>query len=388
VPARSASERILTNARVVGADGVFDGTVVVQGGRIAEIAKGRSAVPAAEDLSGDLLLPGLVDLHTDALERHMMPRKDVHWAPRAALLSHDANVAAAGITTVFDSLCVGEVEWHDGRDRIFRDAVTELRSVAPKNLLRADHFLHLRCEVSVEGTVALFDSYAPDPGIGPLIKLVSLMDHTPGVGQYPDIAKWKAKNARNMGLTEAEADAYIARRQETGARVSAPQRATLVERATTLGVPVASHDDRSVADIDAAASLGIGISEFPVSRVAAQAARDRGMQIIAGAPNLVRGGSHSGNIGAHELVAAELLDAFASDYVPASMLLAAWRLHDRMGVALHQSVSLMSSRPASMVGLGDRGRIEAGLRADLVQVHISDGEPHVMQVWRQGRRVA
>ena len=382
------AERVLTNARIVGPEGVFDGSLAVRGGKIAAVERGPSTLAAAEDLGGDLLIPGLVDLHTDALEKHMMPRAGVHWAPRAALLAHDANVAAAGITTVFDSLCVGEVEWHDGRDRIFREAVAELRAVAPRNLLRAEHFLHLRCEISVEGTVEMFDTYAPDPDIAKLIRLVSLMDHTPGVGQYSDILKWKKKNARNLGLSEAEADAYVARRQAIGARVSAANRAALTGRARAMGVAVASHDDRLPEEVREAAALGIRISEFPVSFAAAEAAHAEGMQVIAGAPNLVRGGSHSGNVGAAALVEAGLLDAFASDYVPASMLLAAWRMHDRMGIALPQAVATMAEKPAAMVGLADRGRIAPGLRADLVQVHIADGEPHVIQVWRQGKRVA
>ena len=382
------AERVLTNARIVGPEGVFDGSLAVRGGKIAAVERGPSSLAAAEDLGGDLLIPGLVDLHTDALEKHMMPRAGVHWAPRAALLAHDANVAAAGITTVFDSLCVGEVEWHDGRDRIFREAVAELRAVAPRNLLRAEHFLHLRCEISVEGTVEMFDTYAPDPDIAKLIRLVSLMDHTPGVGQYSDILKWKKKNARNLGLSEAEADAYVARRQAIGARVSAANRAALTGRARAMGVAVASHDDRLPEEVHEAAALGIRIAEFPVSYAAAEAAHAEGMQVIAGAPNLVRGGSHSGNVGAAALVEAGLLDAFASDYVPASMLLAAWRMHDRMGIALPQAVATMAEKPAAMVGLADRGRIAPGLRADLVQVHIADGEPHVIQVWRQGKRVA
>jgi alpha-D-ribose 1-methylphosphonate 5-triphosphate diphosphatase len=382
------AERVLTNARIVGPEGVFDGSLAVRGGKIAAVERGPSTLAAAEDLGGDLLIPGLVDLHTDALEKHMMPRAGVHWAPRAALLAHDANVAAAGITTVFDSLCVGEVEWHDGRDRIFREAVAELRAVAPRNLLRAEHFLHLRCEISVEGTVEMFDTYAPDPDIAKLIRLVSLMDHTPGVGQYSDILKWKKKNARNLGLSEAEADAYVARRQAIGARVSAANRAALTGRARAMGVAVASHDDRLPEEVHEAAALGIRIAEFPVSFAAAEAAHAEGMQVIAGAPNLVRGGSHSGNVGAAALVEAGLLDAFASDYVPASMLLAAWRMHDRMGIALPQAVATMAEKPAAMVGFADRGRIAPGLRADLVQVHIADGEPHVIQVWRQGKRVA
>jgi alpha-D-ribose 1-methylphosphonate 5-triphosphate diphosphatase len=377
-------ETILTNARVVGPEGVFDGTVVLRAGRIVAVDHGASTLPAAQDLAGDFLLPGLVDLHTDALEKHMMPRAGVHWEPRAALLAHDAQVAASGITTVFDSLCVGEVEWHDGREKILRDAMAELRAVAPRGLLRAEHFIHLRCEVSVEGVVELFAGYVPDP----MIRLASLMDHTPGTGQYPDIAKWKKKNARNMGLSEPEADAYIARRYETRARVSAPNRAAILARAADAGMPVASHDDRVPDEVHDFARQGIAISEFPVTHEAAVAARSAGMTIIAGAPNLVRGGSHSGNVGAAALVADGLVDAFASDYVPASMLVAAFRLHDRMGMELTEAVATMASRPAAMAGLTDRGNIAPGLRADLVQVHVADGAPHVLQVWREGKRVA
>jgi alpha-D-ribose 1-methylphosphonate 5-triphosphate diphosphatase len=377
-------ELVLTNARLVTPAEVFLGTVTLRGGKIARLDRGNTALAAAQNLEGDLLLPGLVDVHTDNLEKHMMPRPGVRWSSRAALLAHDAQVAAAGITTVLDALCVGEVEHADQRDQMFREGVAELRALAPRGLLRAEHLLHVRCEISVEGMAESFALVAEDP----LVRMVSLMDHTPGVGQFADIEKYKRKNARSLGMTEAEAEAYIARRWAMRERVREPNRALILSAVAGRDIALASHDDRTVEEVAAWAEAGIGISEFPVTAEAARAARQHGMGIVAGAPNIVRGGSHSGNVRAADLVREGLVDVLASDYVPAAMLNAAFLVHERMHVPLPAAVATVTQRPALMVGLADRGAIALGLRADLVQVHLADGHPLVRQVWREGRRIA
>jgi alpha-D-ribose 1-methylphosphonate 5-triphosphate diphosphatase len=377
-------ELVLTNARLVTPAEVFLGTVTLRGGKIARLDRGNTALAAAQNLEGDLLLPGLVDVHTDNLEKHMMPRPGVRWSSRAALLAHDAQVAAAGITTVLDALCVGEVEHADQRDQMFREGVAELRALAPRGLLRAEHLLHVRCEISVEGMAESFALVAEDP----LVRMVSLMDHTPGVGQFADIEKYKRKNARSLGMTEAEAEAYIARRWAMRERVREPNRALILSAVAGRDIALASHDDRTVEEVAAWAEAGIGISEFPVTAEAARAARQHGMGIVAGAPNIVRGGSHSGNVRAADLVREGLVDVLASDYVPAAMLNAAFLVHERMQVPLPAAVATVTQRPALMVGLADRGAIALGLRADLVQVHLADGHPLVRQVWREGRRIA
>lgn len=379
-----SDETVLTNARIVTPSDVVLGTVAIRGGRIIRLDRGRSSLPAAQDLEGDLLLPGLVDVHTDNLEKHMMPRPGVRWSSRAALLAHDAQVAAAGITTVLDALCVGEVEHADQRDQMFREGVAELRALAPRGLLRAEHLLHLRCEISVEGMEASFALVADDP----LVRMVSLMDHTPGVGQFADIEKYKRKNARDLGMTEAEAEAYIARRWAMRVRVREPNRAVILAAVAGRDIALASHDDRTVDEVADWAEAGIGISEFPVTAEAARAARHHGMGIVAGAPNVVRGGSHSGNVRAADLMREGLVDVLASDYVPAAMLNAAFLIHEKLHVPLPAAVATVTQRPALMVGLADRGAIAAGLRADLVQVHLADGHPLVRQVWREGRRIA
>jgi len=378
------SETVLTNARIVTPSDVVHGTVVLKDGRIARVDQGRSGLPAAQDLEGDLLLPGLVDVHTDNLEKHMMPRPGVRWSSRAALLAHDALVAAAGITTVLDALCVGEVEHADQRDQMFREGVAELRALSPRGLLRAEHFLHLRCEISVEGMEESFATVAHDP----LVRMVSLMDHTPGVGQFADIEKYKRKNARSLGMTEQEAEAYVARRWAMRERMRGPNRAAILAAVAGRDVAVASHDDRTAAEVTEWAAAGITISEFPVTAEAARAARGLGMGIVAGAPNIVRGGSHSGNVRAADLMREGLVDVLASDYVPAAMLNAAFLVHERLHVPLPSAIATVTQRPALMVGLADRGAIAPTLRADLVQVHLADGHPLVRQVWREARRIA
>jgi alpha-D-ribose 1-methylphosphonate 5-triphosphate diphosphatase len=218
--------------------------------------------------------------------------------------------------------------------------------------------------------------------------MVSLMDHTPGFGQFADIEKYKRKNARSIGMNEQEAEAYVARRWALRERVREPNRIAILAAVAGRDVALASHDDRTPEEVADWRAAGITISEFPVTAEAARAARAHGMGIIAGAPNIVRGGSHSGNVRAADLLAEGLIDVFASDYVPAAMLAAAMLTHQKMHLPLPAAIATVSQRPALMVGLSDRGAIAPGLRADLVQVHLADGHPLVRQVWREGRRIA
>ena len=167
-----------------------------------------------------------------------------------------------------------------------------------------------------------------------------------------------------------------------------PNRQALLKRVAHLDIELASHDDRTEEEIAENIADGIRISEFPVSMIAADAARAAGMGIIAGAPNIVRGGSHSGNVSAAELVRAGRVDAFASDYVPAALVECAWICVAQTGVSLSEAVGFITDRPARMSRLADRGRLEAGLRADLVRVRVHGGMPVVRQVWREGERVS
>ncbi|MDE2197617.1 MAG: alpha-D-ribose 1-methylphosphonate 5-triphosphate diphosphatase [Rhodospirillales bacterium] len=377
------SELVLTGARIVTRDGVVDGSVAIAGTRIRDVQPGRSALAGAIDLDGDYLIPGVVDVHTDNLERQVQPRSNARWPSRSAMLAHDAQCAAAGVTTVLDALCLGDLGFEKERIRTFREGVSDLDALADTGLLKSEHFLHLRCELPATDMMELLEPVAGHARV----RMVSLMDHSPGVGQYADLDRY-----RQMRRKEGAADAFIERRiaelTEQRAQMRGPNRRALLALLAGSDVALASHDDRTVEEIEENHADGILISEFPVRRDAAEAARARGMQVIAGAPNIVRGGSHSGNVNAAELVGAGLVDAFASDYVPASLVEAAFICAESGVITLAEAVGTVSAAPAQMAGLADRGRIASGLRADLVRVRLLDRLPVVRQVWRAGERVA
>jgi len=216
--------------------------------------------------------------------------------------------------------------------------------------------------------------------------MISLMDHSPGVGQYANIDFYR-KLRRQGGLDEATVERRIQEMQAQRARLRDPNRRALLDRVRGSSIALASHDDRTEAEIAENAADGIRISEFPVTLEAATAAKRAGMQVIAGAPNIVRGGSHSGNVNAVDLLRAGAVDAFASDYVPPSLVEAAFQCAREEGIGLPQAVAMISDHPARMSGLPDRGRLETGMRGDLVRVRLHGTLPIVRQVWRAGERV-
>ena len=376
------TETVLTNARLVLADQVVHGTVVIRNGDIAAVETGLSDI--GEDCDGDLLLPGIVDLHTDNLERQVQPRSSARWPSLSALVAHDAQCAAAGVTTVLDALCFGDLGYDEGRAQTTQEGLADLDAMEKTCLLRAEHFLHLRCELPAPETPVLVEPAADHPRV----RLVSLMDHSPGYGQYADLDRYRKMRMRE-GMTLKEANRRIAFLQDQRARVRPRNRRTLLEMMTARAIPLASHDDGTEQEVAENAADGIRISEFPTTLAAARAAKQAEMTVIAGAPNVVRGGSHSGNASARELAEAGELDILSSDYVPAALLMAAFRLADAPAVGgLAGAIRLVSKAPAEATGLHDRGEIAVGRRADLLRVATHDGEPVVRAVWRQGRRVA
>jgi alpha-D-ribose 1-methylphosphonate 5-triphosphate diphosphatase len=374
-------ETILTNAILVLPHETLIGTIAVRGRTIADVQPGRSHLAAALDLEGDHLIPGVVDIHTDNLERQVQPRSLARWPSRSAMVAHDAQCAAAGITTVLDALCLGDLGFDAERIQTFRDGVVDLDALTAAGLLTADHFLHLRCEVPTD-VLDLFDPVADHP----LIRMVSLMDHSPGVGQYADLDFYR-RLRRQGGMDEDTVERRIQEIQAHRARWRDPNRRALLDRVRGRSIALASHDDRTEEEIAENAADGIGISEFPVTMEAALAAKRAGMRVIAGAPNIVRGGSHSGNVAAMDLVRAGAVDAFASDYVPTSLVEAAFQCVREAGLGLPAAVAMIADHPARMAGLPDRGRLETGLRADMVRVRLHGTLPIVRQVWRAGERV-
>jgi len=383
----------LRNAQIVLEDEIIHGSVQVRDGLIVDIASGPSNV--GEDFESDLLIPGLVEIHTDNLERHLMPRPKVRWPAMAALLSHDAEIAAAGITTVFDALGIGDGDTDGLRGGGLDEILGALNQSQQHRVLRADHHLHIRCELPAPNTLELFQPFAKlnqttashesNPSIR--VGLISLMDHTPGQRQWSEISHARTYFTGKKGWSLEKFDRHVAEAPEAQHRFARPHRSHFIAWAREHAVPVASHDDTTPEHVAEAVGDGIRISEFPTTMAAAQAARSASMLIVMGGPNMVRGGSHSGNVAAADLARAQLLDALSSDYVPGSLMLGALRLVEEAGWSLPQALSTVSLQPAQALGLNDRGMIAQGMRADLVRVHRLDLQPAVRAVWRQGQRV-
>ena len=372
--------------RAVTAAGVLDqARVRVEDGIIVDVDAAASGARDI-DLGGALLLPGLVDLHTDNLERHYMPRPGAGWDPVGAAVAHDGQIATSGITTVFDSLSLHGSA--GGLDRLAHltpmlEGVTEARE---NNALRVDHRLHLRCEVSAPDMQDVLQPLLDRPDLG----LLSVMDHTPGQGQYHDVEGMRVR-MRGDGQTDAEIEQVIDRMYGTRDTRGAQQRRELVAaQAEARGIAFASHDDLTAADVDRAACLRCTIAEFPVSLIAARHARTLGLVNALGAPNFVRGGSHSGNLSARDAAQEDLLDVLCSDYVPMAMLRAVFQLTEApFAWSLPKAVATATLAPARAVGLADRGEIAVGKRADLLVVdHTAGAWPRLREVWVAGMRAA
>jgi len=382
------NEMVFRRARLVLGDEVVEGTLAVAGGHIAAIASGGSAVSSAEDLDGDFLVPGLVELHTDNFERHLMPRPKVRWPALPALLAHDAELAASGITTVYDSLGVGDIDEEALRGQGWGEVVSLIESAGDAGLLRVEHLLHVRCELAAANTLELFEPFLDNPRVG----LISLMDHTPGQRQWEDLEQARIYYTGKKGWSDAKFDAQVENAKVVQERYAAPHRRHFVEYARRRGIALASHDDTLAEHVHEGQRDGVVICELPTRVACAQLARELGQSVLMGAPNVVRGGSHSGNVAAIELAKLGVLDTLSSDYIPVSLMMAAFRLVDDAGFTIPQALSTVTRNPARSVGLVDRGEIAPGKRADLVQVRLVDGQggrrqPVVRAAWRAGKRI-
>jgi alpha-D-ribose 1-methylphosphonate 5-triphosphate diphosphatase len=378
---------IFKNAKMVLPGEVVHGSLHAENGRISAVA-GDTSVMAAIDLGGDYLLPGLVEMHTDNFERHLMPRPKVHWAELPALLAHDAEIAAAGITTVFDALGVGDADPESLRGNAWNDVLATIDNCTQQDLLRADHHLHVRCELPAPNTIDLFEPFHGHPRLS----LISLMDHTPGQRQWENIEQARIYYTGKKGWSQQKFEQQVVLASQLQAEYSEPHRQYFVDYSRTHGIALASHDDTTAAHVQQAHAEGASMSEFPTTVAAAREAHKHGLRNVMGGPNVVRGGSHSGNVAAVDLARLGLLDILSSDYVPGSLLSAVMCLVEQGVMTWPEAVATVTSTPARATGLSDRGAIEAGLRADLIQVHIAElpnGHRHavVRAVWREGRRV-
>ncbi|MGZ2256493.1 alpha-D-ribose 1-methylphosphonate 5-triphosphate diphosphatase [Roseobacter sp. A03A-229] len=379
------SRTIFANAKIVLPDEVIEGGVTITDGKITAIDTGTTTAADTINCEGDYLSPGLIELHTDNLERHMQPRPKVDWPHDAAIVAHDAELASVGVTTVFDAIRVGSIvdDTPSRFPRYARKLADEIEAMRQRGALRISHHLHLRAEVCSETLPEELDEFGPNDRVG----IVSLMDHTPGQRQFRNMAQFEAYVRGKRGLSAEEFEAHVIRLTELRARLGDRHETATVAAARRYGATLASHDDTTSDQVQASAAHGVSVAEFPTTTEAATACRDKEIQIIMGAPNLVRGGSHSGNVAARELAEHDLLDILSSDYVPAALLKGAVQLGEVWG-DMARGLATVTANPAAGSHLADRGRIETGLRADLIRFRVLGEAPIVRGVWSNGTRVS
>ncbi len=380
------SEMILTNARVVLNERVIErGWIATANGVIADFGEG-DAPERGDDMEGDLVMPGLIELHTDHLEAHYVPRPKVYWNAVAAVVSYDGQLATSGITTVLDSLRVWREEGAedvDGQAGVLASAISAARDA---KLLRAEHFLHLRCEIPMPSVVEEAKELIGRPDV----RLLSLMDHTPGQRQFRDEGKLRDYyRGKGAGMTDAQLDVLFERRFAYQKAYAETNMREIVALAHSYKIPLASHDDTTEENVTDAIRDRVSVAEFPTTIEAARGLHEAGIHVLMGAPNVVRGGSHSGNIAAVDLAREGLLDIMSSDYIPSSLLMAAMQLpRHAPAIDLASAVRTVTKTAAESVGLHDRGEIAIGKRADLIRVHVAHDVPVVRSTWREGNRVA
>lgn len=377
-------EYVLTNARIVLADEVIVGSVKIDNGLIADI-DGPSGLSSAHDYHGDYLIPGLVELHTDNLERHAMPRPRSYWPVESAVINHDREIAAAGITTVFDALSVGFPDQESRSLDSIKGMTKAISQLNARGVLKAEHFLHWRCEVSGDGMYDFIEPLSDNDRTA----LFSIMDHTPGQRQFTSLDTYYTYYQGKYGLSDEDMEALIETRVAARERNSDANRTKIVNLAHSKNIPIASHDDATLEHVDEAIRDGIVVAEFPTTIEAAKASHDNNLAVLLGAPNVVRGQSHSGNVSARDLANAGVLDILSSDYMPFSLLYGAVLLERHSeNITLPQAIATVTRNPAYKVGLEDRGEIAIGQRADLVRFRFNDDVPNIMEVWNGGDRVA
>ncbi|MBK5933081.1 alpha-D-ribose 1-methylphosphonate 5-triphosphate diphosphatase [Rhodovulum imhoffii] len=378
------SETILANATLVLPDETVTGAMVLRDGHIAGISTGKSVPKGAIDCDGDMVLPGLIELHTDNLERHIQPRPKVDWPHASAIIAHDAELAGVGITTVFDAMRVGSIPTGAGRYAMYaRQLASEMLSLRERGALRISHYLHLRAEICSQTLREEMAAFGPEDRVG----IVSLMDHTPGQRQFRNITKYRDYFMGKNHATQAQFIEHVAVLRELRDQFGDAHERAAVAEAARYGAVLASHDDTTSAHVQASAALGIRLAEFPTTHEAARACHASDIAVMMGAPNLIRGGSHSGNVAASDLAQAGVLDIVSSDYVPSSLLMAAVMLGD-LWDDMARGIATVTRTPADAVNLPDRGRLETGARADVIRVTRVDGTPVVRGTWVQGLRVA
>lgn len=350
------STRVLTPFEVAAHD------VLLEEGIISELAP-HGSFQGAIDLEERLVCPGFVDLHSDAVEKEIEPRPGADFPLENAIAELDKKLAMSGITTMFHAVAFNDESIVSQRGTEMATAIIRRIQQANRQYLGVDNLIHARYEITSLPSRKIIETLINEG----CVQLLSVMDHTPGQGQFKSIETWKRFHLPVYELSDQQADSIIQDKQRNQtAAYEAMQH--LLRYAADKSIRLLSHDDDCREKIDLLHNLGVSISEFPLDLSVADYARNKGMGTGMGAPNVVRGKSQSGNVSARDMIKEGVCDFLCSDYHPSSMLQAPYVLHSELGMRLEDAFAMISSAPAKLSGLEDRGSIAPGQIADIVVI--------------------
>ena len=380
----------ITNGRIVTPDKIIEGRVLhIEDGYIQAIADNLAGAGRVINAHDRYVMPGFIDIHSDAVEQLIQPRPTSQMDFELALKECERELLLCGITTIYHSISLYKDEFFGTSPLRTRDSVKRLSDLIA-SIHDRHHLIHHRFHLRIE--IDNLDAYGIAKAMieSGRVHMISFMDHTPGQGQYRDLAVYAdalAKyNGKEIGAVGLDSILDYHRQKRT---LSFEQLKHLAALAHFHGLPVASHDDDTPEKLAVNHMLSVDISEFPISIETARAAREAGFLTVVGAPNILRGNSHSGNMSAAEAVLGDCADAICSDYYPAAILHSIFLMHSKHGVPLPEIVAKATLGPARAARI-DRefGSIEVGKRADLLIVDLLDGYPVITHALVDGNPTA
>lgn len=374
---------VIVNAQVVTPDGIRENASLrVEDGRIAEIHEGNCKSGRKIDAAGNFLFPGFVDMHSDAIEKGIEPRPNTFFPVDIAVFELDKKIAACGITTMYHSLSFAELEVGLRNNNTAAKIIREINKLRHK--LKINTKIHARFEITDLGAVPFLRDLIGDEQIN----LFSFMDHSPGQGQFRDILSFKNYYGPVYAKTDSEMDQIIERKLEAKKNHASTVIAELIDICRQRGIAIASHDDDSQEKITWLKEMNIGMTEFPVNIETVRTARELGVSVCLGSPNVLRGQSQAKNLSAREAISSGFGDILCSDYSPMTMLHAVSTLTKLGILPLHEAIKMVSLNPARAVGIADEtGSLAVGKAADMVLVDHSDDFPRVLKTFVAGREV-
>ena len=376
----------IKNGRIITPEKIIEDKVLfIKKDRIYSIADSAEGAEKIINAHGRYIMPGLIDVHSDKVEQYIQPRPTSELDFEFALKACERDLLGAGITTMYHSLSLFHDEFFGKSSLRTRENVQKIADLID-NIHMRNHLIHHRLHLRIEiDNMNAFD-IVRDMITQGKVHLISFMDHTPGQGQYRSLAvyadtisKYNGKEIDTMGFEG------VVEYHKNKTVLSFEQLKELTDLAHAKGIAVASHDDDTEEKLSINKKIGVDISEFPITPETAKAAKDHGFYTVVGSPNILRGGSHSGNMSAADAILADSADLLCSDYYPAAILNSIFLMHTKYGIPLYEMVNRATLNPARATRTDrDFGSIEPGKKADLLVVDLLDGYPVITHVLVDG----